>query len=134
MLEYLIPSLISVVTFVLGYYTANLQIKRQQERELLKEKYFEVLLPVMRKICGLVYIGIPPAGELSLDQKGDILHFLNEKDYLLPSEIRKKLFVCSRIIGSDDPQLDEVFSDLSRSLSYECKRVALLLGYETDYE
>ena len=58
MLEYLIPSVVSIITFVLGYYTANLQIKRQRERELLKEKYFDVLLPAMRKICGLVYLSL----------------------------------------------------------------------------
>lgn len=134
MLEYLIPSVVSIITFVLGYYTANLQIKRQRERELLKEKYFDVLLPAMRKICGLVYIGIPPMDGMPMDVKNEILLFLNEKDYLLPKGIRKKLFFCSRISGSADPRFDEAFSELALLLSHECRRVALLLGYETDYE
>jgi len=125
---------LSLVTFFIGYWTSNRQIKKEREMKSKKERFIGFYLPAMKKLLNpdmfdsiIMPEGTAP-GDYPVEDYFDIVRELIDIRYMASDEVNTSLIACFRFYGDHEFFVDH-FGNLIKKIENEGKQLAKDLGY-----
>ena len=126
--------IIPLVTFFIGYWTSNRQIKKEREMKAKKERLDRFYLPAMKKLFhpdmfdSIIIGGGIALEEHPFDSYFEIVRELLDIRHLASGEVNSSLIACFRFFGGHEDFLDR-FYNLIEKIETEGKQLAKDLGY-----